>query len=65
MQEFFDKHGNAVCYLVNSRLYSWAGTPLGTVSSDKVHDLSGAFLGWIKRGYFLNEDGRCSLFTEF
>lgn len=65
MFDFFDRNGKAVCYVTESmRLYSWDGRPLGAMKTEKVHDCSGNFIGWVKNGYLVGLAGECLLFTD-
>lgn len=62
--EFFDFSGSAALYIDKERIYSWAGEPLGTLKDDKVHACDGKFVGWVRHGYLINEQGEFCLFTD-
>jgi hypothetical protein len=62
--EFFDNKGRAVCYVAErGRVYYWDGRPLGLLTSDKMHNCAGEFVGWVRHGYLINTRGFCCLFT--
>jgi len=62
--DFYDRHGNATCYLPDGEhLYLWNGNPVGYIGDGRVYSFAGKVLGWFENGWLYDRSNRPALFS--
>ncbi|MBP1092876.1 4-fold beta flower protein [Bradyrhizobium diazoefficiens] len=64
LAEFFDRNGNAVCYLHDdSHIFDWDGSPSGYIRNNVIYRYSGQVVGFLHRGWIYDVNGGAIAFS--